>query len=128
MYKISRPEVFFVKDVLKKPSKFTWEHPCLSVISIKLLCNFIEITHWHGCSPVNLLHIFRAPFPKNASERLIVKVKWKFRRGPRCHHSFLWKPNSCQCSWGRRNLENLEFFSKSWKILAQEQPNHKHLF
>ena len=22
-----------------------------------MLCNFIEITLWHGCSPVNLLHI-----------------------------------------------------------------------
>ena len=26
-----------------------------------LLCNFIEITLWLGCSPVNLLHIFRTP-------------------------------------------------------------------
>ena len=25
----------------------------------KVLCNFIEITLWHGCAPVNLLHIFR---------------------------------------------------------------------
>ena len=33
-----------------------------SVVSIKLLCNFIEITLQHGCSPVNLLHIFRTPF------------------------------------------------------------------
>ena len=32
-----------------------------SVVSIKLLCNFIEITLQHGCSPVNLLHIFRTP-------------------------------------------------------------------
>ena len=27
--------------------------------------NFIEITLQHGCSPVNLLHIFRTPFSKN---------------------------------------------------------------
>ena len=27
----------------------------------KLLCNFIEIVLQHGCSPVNLLHIFRTP-------------------------------------------------------------------
>ena len=26
-----------------------------------LLCNFIEITTWHGCSPGNLQHIFRTP-------------------------------------------------------------------
>ena len=28
----------------------------------KLLCNFIEITLWHGCSSVNLLGIFRTSF------------------------------------------------------------------
>ena len=36
-----------------------------SVISIKLLFNFIKITLRHGCSPLNLLHIFSTPFPKN---------------------------------------------------------------
>ena len=46
------------------------EHPCRSVIAIKLLCNFIEITLRHGCSFINLLHIFRRPFLKNTSERL----------------------------------------------------------
>ena len=30
--------------------------------SVKLQINFIEITLRHGCSPVNLLHIFRAAF------------------------------------------------------------------
>ena len=29
--------------------------------------NFIEIAIWHGCSPVNWLHIFSTPFPKNTS-------------------------------------------------------------
>ena len=52
-------DVFLGKSILKICSKFTGEHPCLSVISIKLLT---EITLWHGCSPVNLLHIFRTPF------------------------------------------------------------------
>ena len=33
-------------------SKFTGEDPCRSVIPIKLLCKFIEITLRHGCSPV----------------------------------------------------------------------------
>ena len=53
-------------------SKFTGEHPCQSVISIKILCNFIEITLRHGCSPVNLLYIFRTPFSKNTSGRLLL--------------------------------------------------------
>ena len=39
---------------------------------IKLLCNFIEITLRHGCSPVNLLHIFRTPFSKNTSGCLLL--------------------------------------------------------
>ena len=33
---------------------------------------FIEITLWDGCSPVNLLHIFRSPFPKNTYGRLLL--------------------------------------------------------
>ena len=69
----SYPEVFQRKDVLKICSKFLGEHPCRSVISIKLLCDFIEITLWHGCSPVNLLHIFRTPFRRNTSEWLLLK-------------------------------------------------------
>ena len=59
---------------LKICSKFTGEHPCRSMISLKLLCNFIEIILRHGCSPVNLLHIFRTPFLKNTSEWLLLKV------------------------------------------------------
>ena len=44
--------------------------PGPSAMSIKLLCNFIEITLCHGCSLVNLLHIFRTP-PKNTSGLLL---------------------------------------------------------
>ena len=39
-----------------------------------LQSNFIEITLPHGCSPVNLLHIFRTPFLKNTSGRLLLKM------------------------------------------------------
>ena len=38
IYRSSRPEVFLRKGVLKICSTFTGEHPCRSVISIKLLC------------------------------------------------------------------------------------------
>ena len=53
----SQPEVFLKKGFLKIFSKFTEEHPYRSEISIKLLCNFIEIALRHGCSPVNLLQL-----------------------------------------------------------------------
>ena len=61
----SPPEVFLEKGVLKICSKFTGEHPCRSVVSMKLQSNFTEITIRHECSPVNLLHIFRTTFLKN---------------------------------------------------------------
>ena len=39
-------------------------------------CDFskvaIEMTLWHVCSPVNLLHIFRTPFPKKTLGRLLL--------------------------------------------------------
>ena len=38
----------------------------------KLLCNFIEITLRHRCSPVNLLHIFRTLFSKDTSGELLL--------------------------------------------------------
>ena len=82
-FRSSHPEVFHEKGVLKLCSKFTGEQPCRSVISIKLLCNFseitlrreccnfIEIALRHSCSPVNFLHIFRTPFPNDTSEGLM---------------------------------------------------------
>ena len=68
----SPSDVFLRKDVLKICSKYTGEHPCRSAISIKSLCNFIEIALRHGCSPVNLLHIIRTPFHKNTAGGLLL--------------------------------------------------------
>ena len=67
--KSSLPEVFLEKVVLKICSNFSREHPCRSEISI-----FVEIARRHGSSPVNLLHIFRTPFLKNTSGRLLLKT------------------------------------------------------
>ena len=53
------------------------------MISIKLSCNFTEITLRHGCSPVNLLHISRTSFTKNSSGRLLqlraISSNFKYR-------------------------------------------------
>ena len=67
-YRSSCPQVFLSKDILKICSKFTGEHPCRSWFS-----NFIDVTFGHGCSPVNLLHIFRAPFYNNNSGGLLLE-------------------------------------------------------
>ena len=79
-FRSSRPEVFLTKGVLKIYSKFTGEHPCRSAISIKLLCNFIEIALRYGCSPVSLLHIFRKPFSRNTSGWLLLHVDSSFSK------------------------------------------------
>ena len=68
----SHPAVFLGKSVLKICSKFTGEHPCWSVISITLFCDFIEITLRHECSPINLVLIFRIPFHKNTSQGMLL--------------------------------------------------------
>ena len=54
---------------LKICDKFTGQYPCRSVIWIKLLCSFIKIAFWQGCSVT--------PFPKNTSEGLLlIEPRW----------------------------------------------------
>ena len=43
----------------------------------KVACNFIEIRHWHGCSPVGLLYIFRTPFLQNISGEMLRQNKFE---------------------------------------------------
>ena len=70
----SPSELFLGKGFLKICRKFTGEHPCRSAISVKLLCNFIKIALQHGCSPINLLHIFRTHSPRNTSGWLLLVI------------------------------------------------------
>ena len=53
-----------LKFLIIKPSVSRSSHPMV-------LCNFTEIAFRHGCSPVNLLHIFRTTFPWNNSGWLL---------------------------------------------------------
>ena len=73
-YRNSNPEVFFEKRGLKKCSKFTGEHTCRSVISIKLLCFPLQLYSNHTYSSLNLLYIFKALFPKNTSGQLLLWI------------------------------------------------------
>ena len=50
------------------------KQPCRSLISIRMLCNFIEITLRHRLSPVNLQHIFRTPFLRTPLEGFFRKT------------------------------------------------------
>ena len=55
--------MFLGKAVLKICSKFTGEHPCRGAILMALQ---------HGCSLVNLLHIFRTLFSMDTYEGLLL--------------------------------------------------------
>ena len=66
-----RSKGVFKKKFFEIRSKFTEEHPGRSVISIKLLCNYIEILLLHGCSPINLQRIFRTPLDGCFMRRLL---------------------------------------------------------
>ena len=70
-------QVFLGKGVLKICSKFTGEHPYRSMVSMTLLCNFIEIALRHGYSPVNMLHILKTAFYKNTYGGLLLKMEIK---------------------------------------------------
>ena len=71
------PGVVLGKGVLKICSKFTGEHPCRNVISIKLQSISIEIPLLHWYPLVNLLYIIRTPFHKNTSGELLVSLEAK---------------------------------------------------
>ena len=85
----------------------------------KLLCNIIEITLQHECSPVNLLHIFIIPFYRNTSGWLL-----------------LIKSPSC---WGKgvriKNYQSLRLFSiitlrktRLVKLLFKKNPKNDIIF
>ena len=65
-FRSTRQELFLGKSVLKRCNKFTGEHPCRSVISIKIALR-------HGCSPVTLMHFFRTIFSKKTSGWLLLR-------------------------------------------------------
>ena len=68
-----QPRGFLRKRGLKKCSKFTGEHSCRSVISIKLLCFPLQLSSNHTSS-VNLLSILRTLFPKNTFRQLLLWI------------------------------------------------------
>ena len=79
LFRSSPSYVFLGIGVPKIYKRFTGECPCRSVVLVKLQSNFIEITLRHGCSPVNLLHIFWTTFPKNTSGGLSLAFVIKIR-------------------------------------------------
>ena len=84
---LERSTSCFINDFQKQPTRGILKKRCSENMQqiyrrtpmpkcnfnkVALLCNFIEITLRHGCYPVNLLHIFRTPFPRNISGWLIL--------------------------------------------------------
>ena len=55
--------------------------------------NFIEITLWHRCSPVNLLHIFSRLFLKNTSRQLLLRfINFMVLWNQICYQVVVWIP------------------------------------
>ena len=53
-----------------------------------------SIVLWHGCSSVNLLHIFRTPFPRNISGWLLLYLlqRYSFKNDEKCFLFYLQSP------------------------------------
>ena len=62
------PELTLYLDTLHRVQR----QPSVGFLNKRCSENIIEITLRRGCSPVNLLHIFRASFPKNTYEELLL--------------------------------------------------------
>ena len=77
-------EILLISWKSQQPSRgvsiFTEEQLCRSAISIKLQSNFIEIALRRGCSPVDLLHIFRTRFYKNTYGGMLLKSESKRKK------------------------------------------------
>ena len=115
--------MFLGKSLPKICSKFTGEHPCRSEVSIKSLCNLIEIAFRHGCSTINLLHIFRTPFPKNTSCRLpltlLGSLKFVILKKSQAWNRQIFKHNSKMKGlkkWGDPHFSGVPFLSLLKKL------------
>ena len=104
-YSYNRLNIGYVKKVL---------------LPLTLQSNFIEITLRHGCSPVNLLHIFRTPFLKNTSGRLLQKIS--------IHLQMVSEAAVCRCSINPvfskipKNLHKNTCLGVSFSIKLQARP------
>ena len=89
---------------------------------VALHCIFIEIILPHGCSPVNLQHIFRTPFPQNTSGRLLLRINYRLPEATIDTRESWTKPfktdNSCD-----KNCKSYEIFS-SKLYFASEKPRN----
>ena len=112
----SHPEEFLGKGVLKICSKVTREQPYWSAISIKLLCNFIEIPLRHGFAPINLLYIFRIPFPRSNSGWLLLKAFSALH----CLVSMFEKQKTCNNNKGKSFGALMTDLSKAFDYLSHE--------
>ena len=96
------------------------------MISIKLQTNFIEITLRHECSLLNLLHIFKRPFPKSTYRRLLLIIQNNI--------SFLFKHDTHNCRKTRLITKEIGLYymagikDKINKITAIDQRNKKRIF
>ena len=86
-YRPNFPPNFGIKDKFEDLFKFSQKYKkFLNASTFKIVekisqpkfqnyplqSNFIKTTLRHGCSPVDLQHIFRTPYPKNIFGRLLL--------------------------------------------------------
>ena len=98
-----------------------------NVISMKLLCMGC-FTLCHGCSPVNLLHIFRTPCPKNTSGGLLLYPATSLKKRLQ-HKCFLMNFARCLTHlfyrklWGKCFCPTEKYFTN--KIVKNPQRKEK---
>ena len=112
---------------MKICSKSTGEQPCGSATSLKLLQQIYrrtpvlkrDFTLAHGCSPVDLLHIFRTSFFENTSGRLLLVNQMHLHKGSKGKYLkgsyFLNLENLIPLLSYRKNIREWILASVTWK-------------
>ena len=100
----------FYKKRFLKIEKVVLKAPALESL---FLVNFVEIALRHGCSPVNLLHIFRTPFLKNTSGWLVLLLVIQKIIAKEFSKIHLFKPELCVAiaRIHSHDIANLQFLS-----------------
>ena len=115
----------------KQPSKVVLRKRCSE--NIQQIYRRTPMPLWHGCSPVNLLHILGTPFPKNTFERcsLIMNItitlamqSTKITKGVKLKRFFSLLCNTSKNAWSLlKNFHPNRAFSISF-IHTQALPTH----
>ena len=95
VFRSSRLELFFTKEVLKNLTKFTGKHLCQSLFFDKVAglrpTTLLKKTLWSRCFPVNFAKFLSTPFLEEYLRWLLLRIRINFQSFGNYDLSFKWR-------------------------------------